>query len=127
MTTEKVVLGGDDLRRALVRIAHEIVEKQSQPEQLALVGIHRRGAILARRLRDLLSELLDLEQAGHEGVQPRGEMRTTAMDADERERPVGVLLDDLVRYPHERAADVVLVQDDALLRHMVLPGLTGPG
>ena len=61
MTTEKVVLGGDELRRALVRIAHEIVEKQSRPELLALVGIHRRGAILARRLRDLLSELLDLD------------------------------------------------------------------
>ena len=61
MTTEKVVLGGDDLRRALVRIAHEIVEKQAQPEQLALVGIHRRGAILARRVRDLLSELLDID------------------------------------------------------------------
>jgi pyrimidine operon attenuation protein/uracil phosphoribosyltransferase len=61
VTTEKVVLGGDELRRALARIAHEIVEKQPQPEQLALVGIHRRGAILARRVRDLLSELLDLE------------------------------------------------------------------
>ena len=61
MTTEKVVLGGDDLRRALVRIAHEIVERQSRPELLALVGIHRRGAILASRLRDLLSELLDLD------------------------------------------------------------------
>jgi pyrimidine operon attenuation protein/uracil phosphoribosyltransferase len=61
VTTEKVVLGGDDLRRALVRIAHEIVEQQGQPEGLALVGIHRRGAILARRLRDLLSDLLDLD------------------------------------------------------------------
>jgi pyrimidine operon attenuation protein / uracil phosphoribosyltransferase len=59
VTTENVVLGGDDLRRALVRIAHEIVERQSRPELLALVGIHRRGAILAGRLRDLLCELLD--------------------------------------------------------------------
>ena len=61
MTSEKVVLGGEDLRRALARIAHEIVEKQAAPERLALVGIHRRGAILARRLRDLLAELLDVE------------------------------------------------------------------
>jgi pyrimidine operon attenuation protein/uracil phosphoribosyltransferase len=59
VTTENVVLGGDDLRRALVRIAHEIVERQSRPELLALVGIHRRGAILAGRLRGLLCELLD--------------------------------------------------------------------
>jgi pyrimidine operon attenuation protein/uracil phosphoribosyltransferase len=61
VTREKVVLGGEDLRRALARIAHEIVEKQVEPERLALVGIHRRGAILARRLRDLLAELLDAE------------------------------------------------------------------
>jgi len=61
VTSEKVVLGGEDLRRALARIAHEIVEKQVEPERLALVGIHRRGAILARRLRDLLADLLDVE------------------------------------------------------------------
>jgi pyrimidine operon attenuation protein/uracil phosphoribosyltransferase len=61
VTSEKVVLGGEDLRRALARIAHEIVEKQAEPERLALVGIHRRGAILARRLRDLLAELVDVD------------------------------------------------------------------
>ena len=52
MNDEKVVLDGDDMRRTLVRIAHEIVEKQIEPRELAIVGIHRRGAILARRLRD---------------------------------------------------------------------------
>jgi pyrimidine operon attenuation protein / uracil phosphoribosyltransferase len=54
----KVVLDGDDMRRTLVRIAHEIVEKTPDPELLALVGIHRRGAPLAARLKDLLDELL---------------------------------------------------------------------
>jgi pyrimidine operon attenuation protein/uracil phosphoribosyltransferase len=58
---DKVVLDGDDMRRTLVRIAHEIVEKQIEPQQLAIVGIHRRGAILARRLRTLLDDLLDAE------------------------------------------------------------------
>jgi pyrimidine operon attenuation protein/uracil phosphoribosyltransferase len=61
VTTEKVVLGSEDLRRALVRIAHEILERQPEPERLAVVGIHRRGAILARRVRDLLAELLDVD------------------------------------------------------------------
>ena len=56
MTDEKVVLDGADMRRTLVRIAHEIVEKQIEPQELAIVGIHRRGAILARRLRTLLDE-----------------------------------------------------------------------
>jgi pyrimidine operon attenuation protein / uracil phosphoribosyltransferase len=58
---EKVVLDGADMRRTLVRIAHEIVEKQIEPQELAIVGIHRRGAILARRLRTLLDELLGIE------------------------------------------------------------------
>jgi pyrimidine operon attenuation protein / uracil phosphoribosyltransferase len=58
---EKVVLDADDMRRTLVRIAHEIVEKQIEPQELAIVGIHRRGAILARRLRVLLDELLGTE------------------------------------------------------------------
>jgi pyrimidine operon attenuation protein/uracil phosphoribosyltransferase len=58
-----VVLDHDDMRRTLVRIAHEIVEKNPPASggehALALVGIHRRGAILARRLHALTSELLD--------------------------------------------------------------------
>jgi pyrimidine operon attenuation protein / uracil phosphoribosyltransferase len=52
-----VVLDRDDMRRSLVRIAHEIAEKNPDG-QVALVGIHRRGAPLARRLRDTCVELL---------------------------------------------------------------------
>jgi pyrimidine operon attenuation protein/uracil phosphoribosyltransferase len=52
-----VVLDHDDMRRTLVRIAHEIVEKNPGGE-IALVGIHRRGAALAQRLHALAGELL---------------------------------------------------------------------
>ena len=58
---EKVVLERDDLRRTLRRIAHEIAEKNPGPEGLALVGIHTRGAILARRLHALVGELTGAE------------------------------------------------------------------
>jgi pyrimidine operon attenuation protein / uracil phosphoribosyltransferase len=54
---EKVVLDHDDLRRTLVRIAHEIVEKNAEGESLALVGIHTRGAVLCRRPPALVGEL----------------------------------------------------------------------
>ena len=54
---EKVVLDRDDLRRTLVRIAHEIVEKNPGRGGLALVGIHTRGAMLASRLHALVGEL----------------------------------------------------------------------
>jgi pyrimidine operon attenuation protein/uracil phosphoribosyltransferase len=55
--SEKVVLGHDDVARTLRRIAHEIAEKNPQPEALAVVGIHTRGALIAKRLHPLLSEL----------------------------------------------------------------------
>src|SRR4051812_31356063 len=57
------------MRRTLVRIAHEIVEKNAgeRAERLAIVGIHRRGAILARRLHALLNDLLEREV-------PRGDL-----------------------------------------------------
>jgi pyrimidine operon attenuation protein/uracil phosphoribosyltransferase len=55
--SEKTVLDREDVRRTLVRIAHEIVEK-TEGEGVAVVGIHRRGAVLAARVRDLVAELL---------------------------------------------------------------------
>lgn len=61
MDPEKVVLDRDDIRRTLVRIAHEVVEKNAEPGGLAIVGIHRRGAILAHRLHRLVEDLLDTQ------------------------------------------------------------------
>jgi pyrimidine operon attenuation protein / uracil phosphoribosyltransferase len=75
MQDHTVALDRDDMRRTLVRIAHEIVEKnppQSAEGEhvltisetnpgLAIVGIQRRGAILAQRLHQLTSELTRTE------------------------------------------------------------------
>src|SRR4051812_5858360 len=59
MADEKVVLDADDIKRTLVRIAHEIVEgNHGDPGALALVGIHRRGAVLAARVHALVTDLL---------------------------------------------------------------------
>ena len=55
-----VVLDEDDIRRTLVRIAHEVVEKNSG-RPVALVGIHRRGAHLASRLHQLVCDLLETD------------------------------------------------------------------
>jgi pyrimidine operon attenuation protein/uracil phosphoribosyltransferase len=59
--SDKVVLDRDDLRRTLLRIAHEIVEKNSASDRIALVGIHTRGAILGERLDALVGELTGSE------------------------------------------------------------------
>ena len=61
MPEPKVVLDGEDMRRTLTRIAHEIVENGGDPDQLALVGIHRRGAVLAERLQRLIADLHDVD------------------------------------------------------------------
>jgi pyrimidine operon attenuation protein/uracil phosphoribosyltransferase len=58
---ETVVLERDDLRRTLRRIAHEVAEKNPDPASLAIVGIHTRGALLARRLHASLAELTGAE------------------------------------------------------------------
>jgi pyrimidine operon attenuation protein / uracil phosphoribosyltransferase len=58
---EKVVLREEEVRRALTRIAHEVLERNPGEPVPALVGIHSRGAFLARRLQVLLEELLDAE------------------------------------------------------------------
>ena len=79
MSDEKVVLDRDDMRRTLVRIAHEIVEN-NDPDEVALVGIHRRGAILAQRLRRLLGDLL-----GHDV--PLGELDISFYRDDVGSRP----------------------------------------
>ena len=60
-SNENVVLHEEDIRRALTRIAHEIIERNPGEQAPALVGIHRRGAFLAHRLHALLEELLGQE------------------------------------------------------------------
>ena len=47
---EKVIMSAADIRRALVRVAHEIVERNHGVERLILVGMRTRGVPLARRV-----------------------------------------------------------------------------
>lgn len=49
------LMSASEIERTLVRLAHEIVEKTNGSEQLALVGIKRRGIPLADRLAKLIS------------------------------------------------------------------------
>jgi pyrimidine operon attenuation protein / uracil phosphoribosyltransferase len=53
--TAKTILDGATLARTIVRIAHEIVERNGDLSRLALVGIHTRGVPLAQRLRRLIT------------------------------------------------------------------------
>ena len=48
--TERQIMSSEDIRRALARVSHEILERNRGTEGLVLVGIHTRGVHLARRL-----------------------------------------------------------------------------
>src|SRR5262245_66608836 len=50
------IMTAEEIRRATIRISHEIVEKQAGTAGLALVGIQRRGVPLARRIADAIAE-----------------------------------------------------------------------
>jgi pyrimidine operon attenuation protein/uracil phosphoribosyltransferase len=52
-----VVMDADRIARTLARIAHEILERNKTVEELALVGVRRRGVPLARRLARALREI----------------------------------------------------------------------
>jgi len=56
-----IVLDGDRIGRTLTRIAHEIVERNRGVEELAFVGIQRRGVHLARRLAALVRGIAGAE------------------------------------------------------------------
>jgi pyrimidine operon attenuation protein/uracil phosphoribosyltransferase len=55
------IMTADEIRRAIVRISHEIVEKHAGTDRLMLVGIQRRGVPLAARIAGSILE--------HEGVE----------------------------------------------------------
>ena len=68
--TEKVILTEDDVRRAVQRIAHEIVERNRGTANLVLIGLRTRGVPIARRL---VAKLRELEQV----LVPLGELDIT--------------------------------------------------
>ena len=53
---EAVVMSADDVRRAIVRVAHEIVEQNRGCQDLILVGMRTRGVPLAQRIAEAIRE-----------------------------------------------------------------------
>jgi len=80
----KSVLGPDEIRRALTRIGHEILERTNGATDVVLLGIPTRGVPLARRLAARLAET--------EGVEvPFGSLDITLYRDDLRLRPARTL------------------------------------
>ncbi len=53
---EKQLMSAEEMRRALVRIAHEVIERNAGVQGVALVGVRARGVPLAERLAQAIAE-----------------------------------------------------------------------
>lgn len=100
------IMDPDQVRRAVTRIAHEILERNKGIEDVCLVGIRTRGVVLAQRLKEAIEEIEkkpiaigildinlyrdDLTLIAHQPV-----VRATQIDFDITDKTV-VLVDDVL-------------------------------
>jgi pyrimidine operon attenuation protein/uracil phosphoribosyltransferase len=85
----KTVLGAAEIRRALTRIAHEILERTDGAADVVLLGVPTRGVPLAHRLAQRLSTAED--GGGADRVTPAGSLDITMYRDDLRLRPARTL------------------------------------
>ncbi|HOR47184.1 MAG TPA: bifunctional pyr operon transcriptional regulator/uracil phosphoribosyltransferase PyrR [Caldisericia bacterium] len=57
LKVKAILLEKEDMKRAITRMAHEIIENNHGIKDLALVGIHRRGVPLAKRIGQRIEEI----------------------------------------------------------------------
>ena len=100
------LMSASEIERTIVRLAHEIVEKNNGADNLGLVGIMRRGVPLAQRLAKILGRIEktevpvgtlditlyrdDLSTVGH-----RPEVRPRKMEFDIQDKNI-ILVDDVL-------------------------------
>lgn len=104
--SHKTVLEAPDIRRALTRIAHEILERTKGGRDIVLLGIPTRGVTLAARLAGRIAEV--------EGEPvPQGSLDVTMYRDDLRLRPARAL--GRTELPPDGIDDrVVVLVDDVL-------------
>ena len=61
MTAQTKIMDAEAIRRAVSRMAHEILEKNKGSQALCLVGIRTRGAVLAQRLAQAIKDIEKVE------------------------------------------------------------------
>jgi pyrimidine operon attenuation protein/uracil phosphoribosyltransferase len=61
MREKTQIMTEDEIRRALVRISHEIVERNRGVEALVIIGVVRGGDYLARRIAKIIEEIEDVK------------------------------------------------------------------
>jgi pyrimidine operon attenuation protein / uracil phosphoribosyltransferase len=99
------VMNREDVRRALRRIAHEILERHSGADSIVIVGIHTRGVHLAHAIAELMAEAesvfvpvgeLDVgPYRDDSAIRPAPQTRDTVIPVDLTGRRV-ILVDDVL-------------------------------
>ena len=105
IVAKATVMSGDDVQRALRRIAHEIVEHNHGTEDLVIIGLASGGTPLAQRIAALLSEIGDHEV-------PLGSLDVSFYRDDVGTR--AVLPGSVTRMPGDLTGKVVVLVDDVL-------------
>ena len=100
------VLDAEEIRRALTRIAHEILERTHGGENAVLLGIQTRGVPLARRLAALIAEFegtdigcgaLDVTMHRDDlRLRPARALAKTELPAGDVDGKIVVLVDDVL-------------------------------
>lgn len=82
MTHKAKLMDGEDMSRALTRIAHQIVERNSGVDDVVLIGIHTRGVPLANNIKNKIKQAYNIDV-------PVGILDITLYrdDADELDKP----------------------------------------
>lgn len=106
MKIKAKVLDKEGMRRSIMRISHEIIEKNKGTQDLAIIGIRTRGAVLAQRLASFIKDIdksdipvgiLDItlyrDDLTDVGQQPA--VRSTEIDFDIKDKKV-ILADDVL-------------------------------
>jgi pyrimidine operon attenuation protein / uracil phosphoribosyltransferase len=103
---KQLVMDADAIRKAIRRIAHEIIERNKDLSRLVIAGIPTRGVEVARRIVDHIEAI--------EGIRPGFGTVDVSMHRDDistRGRPTAVVPTDL---PIEIDGRIIVLVDDVL-------------
>ena len=102
------------MARAIMRISHEIIERNKNADDVALIGIVTRGAPLARKIRDDIQKICGKRvETGYADITLyRDDLSEIAKDPVLSEAPSDVEVDKKVVVPSAMALDNILKADE---------------
>lgn len=120
LTGEKAeIMDEKAISRAIARISYEIIERNHGAQGLCLIGIKRRGAVLARRIAEKIKEVEETQvELGYLDITPyRDDLIMGSTVGDTSEIPFGVagktvvLVDDVIFTGRSARAAIDAVMD----------------